>query len=664
MVTPAGSILGIFIVTLAAIISLAFFFSGLYKRYRLIRLGRESRRFHQPFRRIAGLVPWVLGQGTMLKGISRNDRSGLTHAFVFWAGVLFSTGYVFFVVGQGFKDNFARTVLGRPLSTTISFPLDILCVLGLIALIWGLIRRFVLRPQRQTANLDWLYFMATIFVLLTTYLIMEALRIADRDTASVLQHPIAEPLAHVLRGMDLTGGKTHMWYSTLWWLNFAVVCAFLIHSRYSAHVHGIAAPLNIVFRPLGPQGEITSIDAETARASAVTTIGCLTRKELLDTFACAECGRCQISCPAHLSGKVLNPKDVLLKVKEHLLNEGPGLLGRRMGEGKVIFDESVSEEAVWDCTTCGACQQQCPVLNEHVNLIVDLRRQLVEQGRIAPTMRNTLENTRSLGNPWGESQTTRSTLAEQFQMPLAETGGKIELLYWVGCASIYDERARDTTRAMASVLNTAGIKYAVLGAQEVCCGDPARRLGEEGLFQTLVRSNVEAFGEYNVKRILTQCPHCYNTFKNEYNRFGCDIEVIHHSQFIWDLIQSAKISPGSVRRQRITFHDPCYLGRYNGQYAAPRQVLSAIGGAEIVEMKSCQENSFCCGAGGGHLWLPDSSGQRIENLRFEQAQAINPQVIATACPYCTIMFDAAAKANGTGVVKVLDIAELLMETAI
>jgi len=662
---PAGSIFGIAVVAVLGTISLVFFFSGVYQRYCLVRLGREGNRLNHIPKRIACLVSLVLGQWNLLKGVTRSDRAGVTHSFIFWGGIIFGLGYFFFVFGSGFYENFALMVLGRHVSAVFSIVVDIFGALALIALIWGLIRRFVIRPERQTFSFEWLYFMGTIIVLLLTYFVMEALRIIGGDAASMLQFPVGVPLAHALRGVGFTGSEAQTWYNALWWLGFAVICGFLIHSRYSKKVHGIAAPFNIFLRSLDPKGALVPIGVETARTLTATTIDCLTWKELLNTFSCAECGRCQISCPAYLSGKVLNPKDLIQKLKEHLLKEAPSLLGGGPAQGKVIFGETVSEEAVWDCTTCGACQQQCPTAVEHVNLIVDLRRQLVERGRVTSSVRNSLENMCLLGNPWRESQTARSDFARQLGLPLAQRGGETELLYWVGCASAYDERARNITRAVASLLKKADIKYAVLGAEEKCCGDPARRLGDEGLFQMLARSNIETFKKYDFKRILVHCPHCYNTFRNEYRQFGVYLEVIHHSEFIRELIHRGEIIPSLVQGHRLTFHDPCYLGRYNGLYAAPRQVLRAIPGLEVVEMRSNRERSFCCGAGGGHLWMQEGGGQRIENLRFEQAQEVSPQVIATACPYCVAMLDVAASTKGAGTrIKVMDIAELVMEAMI
>lgn len=663
MIQP-NSTIGIILVVIFASVSLSFFLSALYQRYRLLQIGREESRFNHVPRRLAALIPLVLGQWTLLKGVKLSDRAGITHFFIFWGGIAFVFGYVFFVFGSAFSDNFATRLLGQSGATALSFAADILGILALIAVIWGLIRRFVVKPERQTASTAWLYFSGTITVLLLTYFMMEALHIMASNTASVLQFPVGVPLANALSGLSLTRNQAQVWHTALWWFEFAVISVFLINSRYSEHMHVIAAPVNFFFKSLKPKGELKSIDTEIAKKFATPTIENLTWKELLDSLTCIECGRCQMACPAYLSGKVLNPKEVIQGIKKQLLKRGPSLLNRRPDGDEMVFGETgegISEEAVWDCTTCGACQQQCPVAIEHVGSFIDLRRQLVERGNISSSRRIALENMHTLGNPWGQSQTARSDLTSQLKLPEIQEERTAEFLYWIGCSSVYDERARNITQAVSSLLYKADIKFAVLGAEEKCCGDPSRRMGDEGLFQQRASANIETLEKYKVRRIIVHCPHCYNSLKNEYHQLGADFEVIHHSELILDLINMGKITLTRPLDYRLTLHDPCYLGRYNNLYSTLRQVIRANREIKLIEMKNNREEGFCCGAGGGHLWMPGGKGSRMENMRLEQAQEVGSQVIATACPYCVITLDSAASTMDASRTKVMDIAELVME---
>ncbi|MFH1481487.1 MAG: heterodisulfide reductase-related iron-sulfur binding cluster [Pseudomonadota bacterium] len=665
MIQP-NSPIGIILVVGFAFVALLFFFSALYQRYRLVKIGREENRFDNIPRRIATLIPLVFGQWALLRSVRLSDRAGITHFFIFWGGIAFLFGYLFFVFGSAFSDGFALGVLGQGGTLLLSFVVDILGSLAFIAIIWGLIRRFVVRPERQTAGAAWLYFSITIAVLLLTYFVMEALRIVAGDGASVGQFPVGVPLAKALQWLKPNGDQILAWHNILWWLQFAVIIAFLIHSRYSEHMHAIAVPVNFFFRSLRPRGELKGISADMSTRFATPSIENLTWKELLDSLSCTECGRCQMACPAYLSGKMLNPKVVVQNIRKQLFKKNPSLLNEGPDRHEMLFDgtgEGLSEEAVWDCTTCGACQQQCPAGIEHVSLFVDLRRQLVERGNIGSSTRMALEGMFSLGNPWGQSQTARTDLARELKLPLIqEEEETVEFLYWIGCSSVYDERARKIVEAVSRLLYKADIRFAVLGAEEKCCGDPSRRIGEEGLFQRRALTNIEIFKKYKVRRILVHCPHCYHSLKHEYRQLGADLEVIHHSELILDLINRRKITLDKSLDWKLTVHDPCYLGRYNDLHGPVRQVIGAGRAVELVEMEKSREEGFCCGAGGGHLWMAGGKGSRMENMRLKQAQEVGAQVIVTACPYCAITLDSAASTEEAGRTKVRDIAELVMES--
>ena len=458
-------------------------------------------------------------------------------------------------------------------------------------------------------------------------------------------------------------------YGYIWHIHAVLTAAFIAYLPFSRLLHVIVAPLvlavNLLLGSLKPKGELKSINADIARKFAVPSIENLTCKERLESFACTECGMCQMACPAHLSGKLLNPKEVVQRVRNQLLERIPSLVSSNSRDSRQLFGESgesIAEEAVWDCTTCGACQQQCPVGIEHVSLFIDLRRQLVERGNIGSNTRIFLENTLSLGNPWGESQYRRLDFARALRLPLLEEERNPDFVYWIGCSSIYDERSRMIPKALSGLLREAGITIAVLGAEEKCCGDPCRRIGEDGLFQSRAAANIETLQKYKVRRVLVHCAHCFNSLKHEYGQFGADFEVIHHSELILDLINQGKIRPKRSINQELTIHDPCYLGRYNDLHLVLRQIVSSNQGINLIEMKKSQEESFCCGAGGGHLWMPGGRGERMENMRIEQAREVGAEVVVTACPYCVVTLDSAAGTIGSGRIKVKDVAELMVES--
>ncbi len=608
------------------------------------------------------LLFFAFGHWSLLKSVTRTDRAGITHLFIFWGVIIFSLGYLFFVFGAGFYEDFAVAVLGQGLSTALAFITDIFGALALIAIVWGAIRRFVIKPERQNVSPGFAYFMGTLGILLATYLFMESFRIIAGEEASLLRFPIGLPLAYGLGGIGLTKNGAEIWYTVLWWLDLALIFGFLAHSRYSRQFHAVAALFNIFLRNLRPKGVITSINLETARTFRVSTIDRLTWKQLLDGYACTECGRCQMSCPAYLSGKLLNPKSVIQDTNEHLLKHASTLLKKEAIQQGNLAGDVIPEEVIWDCTMCSACEQECPVMNEQMHQIVDLRRHLVEQGKVSPSVAKAMDSIRFLGNPFEQPQSSRLDWAEGRKVNLIQEQEKADVLYWVGCAAAYDSRSRDIALAMLRLLDEAGVNYALLGTEEKCCGDMARRMGDEGLFQTIALSNIRVLKKYNFNRIMTHCPHGYNTLKNEYPQFGGHFEVVHHSQLLLELIRSGKIKLQGGQELRLTFHDSCYLGRYNDMYDPARQVLQAIPKTTMTEMRLNRAKAMCCGAGGGQFWIQSEKGRRIEDMRFEQVQEVNAQVVATACPYCTIMLDTAAQIKEpTGKIKVMDIAELLVK---
>jgi Fe-S oxidoreductase len=440
---------------------------------------------------------------------------------------------------------------------------------------------------------------------------------------------------------------------------------------YSKLFHLVSSTLNIFLRSTGPKGELTPItDFETAETFGVTTINEFSWKQLLDLDACTRCGRCQDQCPAYLSEKPLTPKKLVQDLKNHLQSEENILLGKNgKAEGKQgltpLIGSAITADELWSCTSCMACMEQCPVFVEQIPKVVDLRRYLVMMESSFPSeVAGVFRNMEVNSNPWGIGLASRGDWAKSLNVPiLSEAEDKdIDILYYVGCSGSFDDRNKKVAVAFVQVLQAAGVRFAILGAEEKCCGDSARRMGNEYLFQQLAQENIEAMKKYGVKKIVTTCPHGYNIIKNEYPQLGGTFEVYHHSEFIARLIAEGRLPLVNPVDQRITYHDSCYLGRYNALYSEPRKVITSIPGAGLIEMDRTGERSFCCGAGGGRMWMEEHLGKRINHLRFEDALKTKAGTIGTACPFCLTMLDDATKDKEMEEsIKVQDITELIVQ---
>ena len=380
------------------------------------------------------------------------------------------------------------------------------------------------------------------------------------------------------------------------------------------------------------------------------TLTGLTQKSLLDLGACTECGRCQSACPAWNTGKPLSPKLLIMNLRDHALDEGPAILAARAAseafEPQPLVPEVVDDEAVWACTSCGACVHECPVDIEHIDTIVDLRRALVMgESRFPAEAGTMLRNLENSSNPWGQPQASRADWAGGLDVPIVN-GSAPEVLYWVGCAGSFDDRAKQISRAVAELLTRAGVSFAILGPRELCTGDPARRMGNEFLFQTLAEQNVETLNGLGVRTIVANCPHCFNTLRNEYPDYGGTFEVLHHSELIARLVGEGRLRPTGRVAATVAYHDPCYLGRHNDVYRDPRRALEAVPGVETIEMPRHHERALCCGAGGARMWMEERIGKRINEERMDEAAATGADVVGVACPYCLIMLDDGARARG------------------
>jgi len=653
--------------------------------------------------RLTGLIQYAFIQTKMFK----DPRAAVLHLGIFWGFILLTVGTVNVVTG-----GLAQAIISWPLDGVLWMAVlamqNVVAVGVLIAIAWAFERRLISRPPRLTYNLDALIILAMIGGLVAAELFAQVFEIARYG-----EQPgafIASFLAAPLRGLD--PGVLEAAFSVLWWLHIGIVAAFLVYLPSSKHLHIATSFFNIYFRKLRPRGELPAMDLEKEDATfGLRTLADLGWNDLLDGFTCTECGRCQQACPAWNTGKPLNPKQFIMGIRDMsveaevglslipnspLVRETYGLDDSLKPEGLMtpIVDTAIPYDAVWDCVTCGACVEACPVLIEHVDKIVGLRRNLVLEDSRFPTELNTaFRNLEGVGNPWGQPPASRTdwTKTLPFEVPtvaeLAALGrlDELEVLYWVGCAAAFDERNRKVARAFATCLNAAGIRFAILGQEESCTGDPARRMGNDYVFQMLASGNVETLNRYKMgeRTIVTACPHCFNSIGNEYGQLGGQFRVIHHSAFLRELLANGRLrvidadgagqaGAGSgagtgeaVVGRSVTLHDSCYLTRYNGIVEEPREILGALPGIELREMENRGKNTFCCGAGGGRMWMEETRGTRINESRTAQALATGAGTVATECPFCmTMMKDGleAADANVGGAVKAIDIAELLAES--
>jgi Fe-S oxidoreductase len=486
--------------------------------------------------------------------------------------------------------------------------------------------------------------------------------------------PLGAALAGFLNSTGLSQGALVAGYQGVWWLHYIMIIGFLVFIPRSKHLHLLASFPNVAFRKLTAKGSLEPIDLEQAETFGVPNIQDFTWKDLLDLYSCTVCGQCQDQCPANSSGKQLSPKKVIHDLKDHLMEVGPELLKVAGGAeaspdspGKTIAGEVITEDEIWACTTCRACVEVCPLHIEHIDKIIGMRRSLVmERSEMPDEVQQALQCLTSREHPWRGTTATRTDWTEGLEIKALSEDSDVDILFWVGCTSALEDRNMKVASATARILKEAGVKFGILGAEESCCGDPARRLGDEYLFQTLCEKNIETLNSYNVKKILTTCPHCFNTLKNEYPQFSGNFEVIHHTQFLLDLISEGKVKIGNLESSKVVaYHDSCYLGRYNGIYEQPRDILKAIGGIQTLELAQSRSSGFCCGGGGGHLWMEEEPDKRVNVKRTEQVIETKADVVASACPYCLSMFEDGLKTKGADeTIQAKDLSELVLEALI
>jgi len=638
----------------------ALFLWSCWKRLSLTALGKRDNRLNDIGLRIGDTLRYAFAQKRVLA-----KPSGLIHVAIFWCFlVLMIANSEFLLHGLFPTINFTK------LPDSIYIPLmqmiDVVSLITLLAVIAAAIRRTVVPPYPEARTFEAFFILFLIAILMLANFGVNAAKISRFQGSTLEMVKTVMPISSLFAPF-IPQGSGKLVHDLSWWTHALVLLLFMNLLPLSKHFHIITAIPNVFLRrrdnPPLPERE----EFRQGNSFGINQIDGYTWKELLDAFSCTECGRCQMACPADQTDKPLNPRTLMAKLKHNLMQNGPLL--KKGGDATVPLigegADSVSEEAIWSCTTCGACLQACPVFIEQMPKLIPLRRHLVEmEARFPVELLILFENMEGRSNPWGIAPTERGKWATLLGERPFEPG-TTEYLFYVGCAGSFDARTKQVTVALAQLLDKAGVSWGILGKDEKCCGDSLRRLGNEFIFDKLAKENVAIFQERGIRKVIVQCPHCLTTLKNDYKQYGLELEVIHHSQLLLHLVQDGRLTlPGQVDLGRLVYHDSCYLGRHNGIYNEPREAIALATGAEPLEMPRNHENGFCCGAGGGRMWMEEFTGDRINLARTKEALELKPDMICTACPYCLTMLDDGVKDLNADKVQVKDIAEVMAEAVL
>ncbi|GAB7389344.1 (Fe-S)-binding protein [Bacillaceae bacterium] len=693
----------------------------LYSRYTFIKLGKPANLKKDIKARINEVLIQVFGQKKLLK----DKKSGIMHVVMFYGFIILQFGAIELIV-RGLLKGW-EIPLGRA-HKYFSLLQEITVLLVLLAVAYAYYRRYIEKLKRLKRDFKAglvLIFISTLMLSVILSLGFEAVWL-DREPS--IFAPLSSLIVLSFSGIGETAAKGLFYL--FWWAHLLILLAFAVYVPQSKHAHLLFAPINIFLKKLDPPGKLSTIDFEdeTIEEYGVGRIEQFRQDQLIDLYACVECGRCTSMCPAAGTGKMLSPMDLIVKMRDHLTEKGAAITSRTPWMPAFVFPNSrgnqlalmagkskdseqignvaesltaddaigsdmrsggafsetaatgenlkpisdihligdvITEQELWACTTCRNCEDQCPVANEHVDMIIDMRRYLVlTEGKIPSELTRTYQNIERQGNPWGLNRNDRINWRKGIEdiVPTVNETNDFEYLFYVGSMGSYDQRNIKVAQATAKLLHLAGVKFAILGNEEKNSGDVARRTGNEFLFQQLAMENIAVFQKHQVKKIVTCDPHAYNTFKNEYPEFGLDAVVLHHTELLYQLLKEGRLKPTKQVKERITYHDSCYLGRYNEIYNQPREILKAIPGVELVEMNRNRENSMCCGAGGGLMWMEEKEGKRVNIERAEQALSVQPTIISSACPYCLIMMGDGIKAKEVeDKIQTMDIAEILLQ---
>lgn len=669
--------LGAFILYPLATVAVGMVAHSIYKRYKLWRIGKGNVGTVKLSKRISNFLILAITDGLGHKRFLKDPYPGIMHLLLFWGCIAFLIGAALDVV-----SHYIYHFLEGSFYLVSSVVVDTLGITVLVGVLIAAYRRYIQRPDRLDNTTQDAVALLLIFLVVSTGFLVEGLRIAATELVNNPEWAIWSPggliVAKAFAG--LAESTKLLWHNIFWWLHASLVLGAIayVSVSFSSLSHILVAPLNAFFRPLKPKGELEKIDIETAQTFGAANIQEFSWKHLLDLDACTRCGRCQDNCPAYLSGKPLSPKKVIQDLKGQLIAQAalshsntPEQSLKRKDPQPCIVGEVITEDEIWACTTCGACIVHCPAYINPLAKIIEMRRNLTLMlGKMPETIQFSLSSLQKRGHPWAGSQylRLRDDWTSGLEIRRLSQDKEIDVLFWVGCTAALDERVVKVVLAMVNILQRARVNFGILD-EETCCGDPARRIGYELLYQELAQKNINSFKKYRPRKIVTLCPHCFNTIKHEYPQLDPELtkeefkyEVLHHTQFIAQLIREGRLKPNTHMNRVITYHDPCYLGRYNDIYREPRQILASIPGIKRLEMKRSKERSLCCGGGGGHLWMEEERGKRVNELRILDIAKTGAGTGITACPYCLHMLENAVEEKGLREqLKLLDIAELLDE---
>lgn len=647
--------------------AIGFFFYNLRRILSYVKLGLPENRFDNPGERIKNVLKIGLAQSKIL----REPVAGFIHVSIFWGFLLFLSAIIEAII-QGFYSGFSLHFLG-PLFSLITLTQDFFGLFVILAVLWALYRRFVQKVKRldiEGHKFDAAFILCMIMGVVISMFGQNAAQIINENMqlGEWEVRPVSLWLAGIFAG---EGSSAPTYYEIFWWMHILIVFTFLNFLPYSKHFHVVTSLPNVYFKKIGSQKyalKKLNLEDENLTQYGAADIEHLNWKQLLDGFSCTECGRCTAACPAATTGKQLSPREIIVNIRKRTEDKAPLMIAKTSEDNeemqKTLVHNYIKDEELWACTTCMACVYECPVTIEHVDSIVDMRRNLVLNESNFPNELNVVfKNLETNGTPWAFNAQDRANWAEGLNIKTMAEDANTEYLFWVGCSGSFDARYQKVSKAFAALMQKANVDFRILGVEEQCNGDTARRLGNEYLAQMMMQANVETLNGYGVKKIVTGCPHCFNSLKNEYPQFGGNFEVLHHTELISQLLNEGKLKlKDESAKTKITYHDSCYLGRYNGVYDSPRDPLKKINGAELIEMERIKDKGFCCGAGGGRMFLEEVEGTRINVNRAEEAVKTNADTVASACPFCmTMMTDGIKTLEKAEQVQVKDIAEIVLE---
>jgi Fe-S oxidoreductase len=668
------------VMTILLLVTIAAFARRVAELVGFLRLGTaDDRRPRDLGRKIKDQLVVVLGQRKLLQW----TIPGVMHFFIFWGFVILFTTIVE-AFGAVYQEGFHIPIIGR------WGPLGLLQEFFIVAVLAGVVTAFFIRRKQRPGRFRGSHMKEAEYILWAIGGIMVTI-LLTRGAEIALGHfpyderwtPVSNAVAQVLEPLSFEV-RDAVDTVFLWWHSL-IILGFLVYITYSKHLHIVTSVFNVLFTSERPKGALKPMHLDLEEMSEDDTFGAakitdLSWKQLLDGMTCTECGRCQSQCPAWNTAKPLSPKLLVMDLRDALFAHGSSMLAaKKSGEDAYkqaveqlppLNPDVVEDEVIWDCTTCGACVQACPVNIEHIDAIVDMRRNLImTESRFPREMQSALQSMETTGNPWGQPPDARTewmkgtSKQEPLEIPHISDNPSADVLLWVGCAGAFDDRQKKVMYDFARLLQIAGVNFAVLSREEVCTGDPARRMGAEYIYQMLAEQNIETLNGYKVKSVVTACPHCFNTIFNEYPQFGGAFEVVHHTEYLARLVREGKLAPSSEVAGAVTYHDPCYNARHNDVWKGAREVIESIPGASYGELHRHGHSTFCCGAGGGRMWMEERMGKKMNIERTDEALASASDTVAVGCPFCNIMLsDGITERHADEHVSVRDVAQLLLQS--